>query len=81
MRSGLFRFLKVPPGKYAVTVTMPGFTTVTRENVIVSVGKNTQVDVQLKLSTVQENGHGHERDAAHRHAQGRDGPELLARAS
>ena len=51
---GLFRFLKVPPGKYAVTVVMPGFTTVTRENVIVSVGKNTQVDVQLKLSTVQE---------------------------
>ena len=33
--NGLFRFLKVPPGKYAVTVTMPGFTTVTRENVIV----------------------------------------------
>ena len=54
MRSGLFRFLKVPPGKYAVTVTMPGFTTVTRENVTVSVGQNTQVDVQLKLSTVQE---------------------------
>ncbi len=51
---GLFRFLKVPPGKYSVTVTMPGFTTVTRENVSVSVGKNTQVDVQLKLSTVQE---------------------------
>ena len=51
---GLFRFLKVPPGKYAVTVMMPGFTTVTRENVTVSVGKNTQVDVQLKLSTVQE---------------------------
>jgi hypothetical protein len=51
---GLFRFLKVPPGKYAVTVTMPGFTTVTRENVTVSVGKNTQVDVSLKLSNVQE---------------------------
>jgi len=51
---GLFRFLKVPPGKYAVTVVMPGFTTVTRENVSVSVGHNTQVDVQLKLSTVQE---------------------------
>ena len=51
---GLFRFLQVPPGKYAVTVVMPGFTTVTRENVTVSVGKNTQVDVQLKLSSVQE---------------------------
>ncbi|HTR76647.1 MAG TPA: TonB-dependent receptor, partial [Gemmatimonadaceae bacterium] len=52
--NGLFRFLKVPPGTYSVTVTMPGFTTVTRENVTVSVGKNTQVDVQLKLSKVQE---------------------------
>ena len=52
--NGLFRFLKVPPGKYAVTVTMPGFTTVTRENVEVSVGKNTQVDVTLKLSNVHE---------------------------
>ena len=51
--NGLFRFLKVPPGTYSVTVTMPGFTTVTRENVSVSVGKNTQVDVQLKLSSVQ----------------------------
>ncbi|HYX22316.1 MAG TPA: TonB-dependent receptor [Thermoanaerobaculia bacterium] len=52
--NGLFRFLRVPPGKYSVTVVMPGFTTVTRENVMVSVGKNTQVDVQLKLSKVQE---------------------------
>ena len=51
--NGLFRFLKVPPGTYSVTVTMPGFTTVTRENVMVSVGHNTQVDVQLKLSSVQ----------------------------
>jgi hypothetical protein len=51
---GLFRFLKVPPGKYTVTVTMPGFTTVKRENVIVSVGQNTQLDIQLKLSSVQE---------------------------
>ena len=52
--SGLFRFLKVAPGKYSVTLAMPGFTTVTRENVLVSVGQNTQVDLQLKLSKVQE---------------------------
>ena len=70
-----------PPGNYAVTVTMPGFATVTRENVGVSVGKNTQVDVVLKLSTRPGDGHGHERDAADRHAQGRDRPELLARGA
>jgi hypothetical protein len=52
--NGLFRFLRVPPGKYTVTVVMPGFTTVTRENVQVSVGQNTPVDVQLKLSNIQE---------------------------
>ncbi len=52
--TGLFRFLKVPPGKYTVTVALPGFTTVTRENVIVNVGSNTQVEVQLRLSAVQE---------------------------
>jgi hypothetical protein len=52
--NGLFRFLRVPPGTYTVTVTMPGFASVTRENVGVSVGKNTQVDVQLRLSKIQE---------------------------
>ncbi len=52
--NGFFRFLKIPPGKYSITVSMPGFTTVTRENVTVSVGRNTQVDVELKLSAVQE---------------------------
>src|SRR5262245_14789668 len=51
---GIYRFLKVPPrGDYTVTITMPGFTTVKRENVSVSVGRNTQVDIQLKLSSVQ----------------------------
>jgi len=52
--NGFFRFLQVPPGRYSVTVSMPGFTTVTRENVTVSVGRNTQVAVELKLSAVQE---------------------------
>lgn len=52
--NGIYRFLKVPPGgNYTVTITMPGFSTVTRENVSVSVGRNTQVDIQLKLSSVQ----------------------------
>src|SRR5437868_15495083 len=37
--NGLFRFVKVPPGKYTVTVTMPGFATVTREDVQVSVDR------------------------------------------
>jgi hypothetical protein len=33
---------------------MPGFTTVKRENVIVTLGRDVNVDLQLKLSNVQE---------------------------
>ncbi len=51
---GRFRFLRVPGGTYAVTITMPGFTTVRRENVIVTLGKDTDVGVQMRLSAVQE---------------------------
>jgi hypothetical protein len=52
--NGYFRFLNVPPGRYDVVVAMPGFTTVTTEKIVVSVGRNTQVEVRLKLSAVQE---------------------------
>ncbi len=51
---GRFRFIRIPPGDYEVTVTMPGFTTVKRENVIVTLGRDTNVDMQLRLSAVQE---------------------------
>ncbi len=53
--SGQFRFLKVSPNKYSVVVTMPGFTTVTRENVVVTLGRDTNVDVKMRISNVQEN--------------------------
>ena len=53
--AGFFRFLRVAPGKYSLTVAMSGFTTATREDLLVAVGQNIEVDVQLKLATVQEN--------------------------
>lgn len=53
--SGVFRFPRVAPGKYTLTVTMPGFATLTRENVVVSVGQSVQLDVPMRLATVQEN--------------------------
>lgn len=53
--AGQFRFLKVPPNKYTVVVTLPGFTTVTQENVIVTLGKSTNVDIKMRISNVQEN--------------------------
>jgi hypothetical protein len=52
--SGVFLFPALPPGKYTVTFTMPGFQSVERENIVVSVGKTTTIDVFLKPSTLQE---------------------------
>ena len=52
--AGHFRFLRVPPAKFSVVVSMPGFTTVTQENVIVVLGKDAQVEFRLKISPVQE---------------------------
>ena len=52
---GFFRFLRVAPGKYTLTVTMPGLTTATRENLLVSVGQNVQIEVAMRIATAQEN--------------------------
>lgn len=52
--NGDFRFLRVPPGKYKVTVTLQGFATLEFENVIVTLGKSTQIDATMKLAKVQE---------------------------
>jgi hypothetical protein len=51
---GNFRFLKVPPGTYKVRVEMPGFAPWEQERVIVTLGKNTDVDATLRLANVQE---------------------------
>jgi hypothetical protein len=53
-QNGFFRFLKVPPGRYKVAVTMPGFANYERENVIVGLNKNTEFEVPLKLTGIQE---------------------------
>ncbi|MGH9366476.1 MAG: TonB-dependent receptor [Thermoanaerobaculia bacterium] len=52
--NGNFRFLKVPPGRYKVTIALPSFSTFAREDVIVTLGRNTDVGAQLKLVSVQE---------------------------
>jgi hypothetical protein len=52
--NGYFRILRVPPGRYKLAVTMPGFNTVTFENVIVTLGKDTNVEVPLSVSRVSE---------------------------
>jgi len=52
--SGTFLFPALPPGKYSVLFTMPGFQSVERENIVVSVGKTATIDIILKPATLQE---------------------------
>ncbi len=52
--SGVFIFPALPPGRYAATFTMPGFQSVQRENIVVSVGKTTTIDIVLTPAALQE---------------------------
>ena len=51
---GRFRFLNLPPGAYTVTVELPGFSRVVREDLTVSVGSNVNLTFTMKVATVQE---------------------------
>lgn len=51
---GSFRFPALPPGNYAVTTELPGFTTVRRENVRVSTTVRLTIDFTLQLATLKE---------------------------
>src|SRR5262249_46876121 len=52
--NGLFRFARVPAGKYAITLSTPGFATVTREGVLVLSGQNVRVEILLRLAAINE---------------------------
>ena len=52
--TGEFRFLNLAPGPYKLTATLPGFTTVVRENVIVAVGRAVDPPLTLKIAAVAE---------------------------
>jgi hypothetical protein len=49
---GEFHFLNLSPGSYALTSTLQGFTSVRRENVVVTLGKNTELTIPMALSAV-----------------------------
>jgi hypothetical protein len=51
--NGRFHFLGLPPGIYALTATAKGFATITHENVVVTLGKNTSADLTM-VSGVSE---------------------------
>jgi hypothetical protein len=50
---GEFRFLNLSPGNWTVSCELQGFAKVTKTDVQVAVGKNTNVSVTMKLSTVE----------------------------
>jgi Carboxypeptidase regulatory-like domain/TonB-dependent Receptor Plug Domain len=52
--TGSFRFPQIPIGTYSVKFELPGFKTVVREGIVVTIGFTAQVNQQLAISTVQE---------------------------
>jgi len=52
--AGRFRFLNQPPGAYIVTVELAGFARVVREGIVVAVGRDADLPVQLRLAAVAE---------------------------
>ncbi|HEY7113566.1 MAG TPA: TonB-dependent receptor, partial [Thermoanaerobaculia bacterium] len=49
---GEFHVVNLSPGVYTVTTALQGFSTVNRENVTVALGRNTELTIPMKLSSV-----------------------------
>ena len=52
--SGAFRFLNLPPGTYRVTAALSGFSSVSRQNVVVAVGSTVEIPLNMKVAAVAE---------------------------
>ena len=52
--AGLYRLNNLPPGTYVLTAELAGFATVRREAILVRAGATFAIDVEMKLSTLQE---------------------------
>jgi len=51
---GRYRFLELAPGRYRVTATLQGFTTVVREQIDVTVGQTVEIPLTLAVGSFQE---------------------------
>jgi hypothetical protein len=51
---GVYKVSDLPPGVYAVTFTLTGFSTVKREGVEIAAGFTAPINAELKVGTVQE---------------------------
>src|SRR5215813_12810584 len=52
--TGEFRFYNLPPGPYKLSLSLQGFATTVRENVIVEVGKNVYLPMTMKVAGIAE---------------------------
>jgi hypothetical protein len=52
--NGSYRFPAVPPGVYSLSFELPGFTSVKREGVQISLGFTANVNVEMTVATLQE---------------------------
>jgi hypothetical protein len=52
--TGNYRFPAIPPGVYSLTYELPGFNTVNREGIQISLGFTANENVELALATLQE---------------------------
>ena len=51
---GNYRFPALPPGTYTVSYELPGFNTLKRENIVISMGFTATVNVELAVASLQE---------------------------
>src|SRR6266516_3304316 len=51
---GNYRFPSLPPGTYMVQFELPGFNTLKRENIVISMGFTATVNVELAVASLQE---------------------------
>jgi hypothetical protein len=52
--AGIYRFPAVPPGEYALTYELAGFGPVKRDGIRITLGFNAQVNVNLRVASLQE---------------------------
>ncbi|MGB8953500.1 MAG: TonB-dependent receptor [Candidatus Aminicenantales bacterium] len=52
--TGTFRFSSLLPGEYQMRTEMPGFKTLVRKGILVSVGKTTEVTIELEITEIEE---------------------------
>jgi hypothetical protein len=51
---GRYRFLALPPGMYTLSFELPGFRTISREQIEVRVGQSVELPIRMGVAAVQE---------------------------